>query len=84
MFTGKSARIMAGEGWTPVQPSPHPVRLNRSVRAARVFCCQPYLGRQWTKYALKVSLVKKITNLNLPVFCATARLGLRFFQAHIF
>ena len=37
MFTGKSARIMAGEGWTPVQPSPHPVRLNRPVRAARVF-----------------------------------------------
>ena len=28
-------------------------------------------------------LVKKITNLNLPVFWPAARLGLRFFQAQI-
>ena len=32
----------------------------------------------------KVLLVKKITNLNLPVFCATARLGLRFFRRIFF
>ena len=36
------------------------------------------------KNRTSTALVKKITNLNLPVFCAAARLGLRFFRRKFF
>jgi hypothetical protein len=63
---------------------PRPHRLPWPIKNAADLDPQPIALDLVEMLYSNVLLVKKITNLNLPVFWRRARLRLRFFQALIF